>query len=81
MRHSVRQRVLTTLILAIAAVTLTVPLWASLSSDGQIRRTNVLHASLQLEGPRLPQPVAEAASLLLTGAFLIGLASLVRRSN
>jgi hypothetical protein len=80
MRHRVRQR-LFTLILALAAVSLTVPLWASLSSDGHIRRTDVVHAKLRLESPRLPQPVTEAGSLLLTGGFLIGLASILRRAS
>jgi hypothetical protein len=76
MRHRLRQRILT-LILAIATVTLTVPLWASLTPEGHIGRTNV---SLRLS-PRFPQPLAEAGTLLLTGGFLIGLASIVRRSG
>jgi hypothetical protein len=80
MRHRVRERILT-LILAIATVTLTVPLWASLIPEGHIGRTNVVHASLRLESPRLPQPLAEAGTLLLTGGLLIGLASIVRRSS
>jgi hypothetical protein len=80
MSHRVRQRVLI-LILAIATVTLTVPLWASLAPDGHIVRTNVVHAGFLLEGPRLPQPLAEAGTLLLTGGLLIGLASIVRRSG
>ena len=80
MRHPVRQRVLT-LILAIATINLTVPLWASLTLDGHIGRANVVHASLRPESPRLPQPVAEAGTLFLTGGLLIGLASIVRRSG
>ena len=79
MRHRVRQRILT-LMLAIATVTLTVPLWASLTPQGHIGRTNVVHVSLRLS-PRFPQPLAEAGTLLLTGGFLIGLASIVRRSG
>jgi hypothetical protein len=80
MSHRIRQRVLT-LILAIATITLTVPLWAALSSDGHISRTNVVDAGLRLESARLPQPLAEAGTLLLTGGLLIGLASIVRRSG
>ena len=79
MRHRVRQRILT-LILAIATVTLTVPLWASLTPEGHIGRTNVVHVSLRLR-PRFPQPLAEAGTLLMTGGFLIGLALIVRRSG
>ena len=87
MRYRVRQRLLT-LILASAAVTLTAPVWASLGPDGHVRRTNVVDARLRLESPRLPQPfadagslLAEAGSLLLTGGLLIGLASVVRRTS
>jgi hypothetical protein len=80
MRHRVRQRLLI-LILALGAVTLTVPLWASLSADGHVRRTSVVHATLRLESPGLPQSVTEAGSLLLTGGLLIGLASVVRRTS
>jgi hypothetical protein len=78
MRHRGRQRLLT-LILAIAAVTLTV--WASLSPVGHVRRSNVVHARFHLESPRLPQPVTEAGSLLFTGGLLIALASVVRRAS
>jgi hypothetical protein len=80
MRHRVRQRVLT-LVLAIAAVTLTVPLWAALSPDGHVRRTSVVDARLRLNSPPLPQPLAEAGSLLVTGGLLIGLASVIRRTS
>jgi hypothetical protein len=78
MRHRGRQRLLT-LILAIAAVTLT--LWASLSHDGHVRRSNVVHSRFHLESPQLPQPVTEAGSLLFTGGLLIALASVVRRAS
>jgi hypothetical protein len=77
MRHRGRQRLLT--LLAIAAVTVTV--WASLSPDGHVRRSNVVHARFHLESPRLPQPVTEAGSLLFTGGLLIALASVVRRAS
>jgi hypothetical protein len=77
MRHRGRQRLLT--LIAIAAVTLT--LWASLSQDGHVRRSNVVHARFHLESPRLPQPVTEAGSLLFTGGLLIALASVVRRAS
>jgi hypothetical protein len=80
MRHRVRQR-LSTVILAIAAVTLSVPLWASLSPDRHVRRANVIHARFGLESSRLPPPVTEAGSLLLTGGLLIALASVVRRAS
>jgi hypothetical protein len=80
MRQRVRQRLLT-VILASAAVTLTVPLWAWLSPDEHVRRANAVNASFGLETPRLPQPVTEAGSLLLTGGLLIGLASVVRRGS
>ena len=79
MRHRVRQRALT-LILVIATVTVTVPLWASLTPHGQIGDASVTHSSLRLESP-LPQPLAEAGTLLLTGGLLIGVASIVRRTG
>jgi hypothetical protein len=81
MRHQVRQRLLPLILAIAAAVILTVPLWASLSPDWHVRRTNVIHARSRLESPRLPQPVTEAGSLLLTGGLLIALASVVRRAS
>ena len=80
MRYPGRQR-LVTLILAIAAVALTAPLWASRNQDRQAPYASVADAGIRLGSPRLPQPVAEAGSLVLTGGFLIGLASVVRRSS
>jgi hypothetical protein len=79
MRYPGRQR-LVTLILAIAAVALTAPLWASRNQDRNAP-ASVAEAGIRLGSPRLPQPVAEAGSLVLTGGFLIGLASVVRRSS
>ena len=80
MRYRGRQR-LVTLILAIAAVALTAPLWASRNQDGHVPYASVADAGIRLGSPHLPQPVAEAGSLVLTGSFLIGLASVVRRSS
>lgn len=69
MRHR-----LLTLVLAGAVIALTVPLWAALSLEPSVPRSNPVDV-------RLPRPVAEAGTLVMTGGLLIGLASLVRRTS
>jgi hypothetical protein len=69
MRHR-----LLTLVLAGAVIALTVPLWAALSLEPGVPHSNPVDV-------RLPRPVAEAGTLVMTGGLLIGLASIVRRTS
>jgi len=78
-----RRRLLTVLLAAVAAVTMAVPLWAALTSEGGMLRTTAHRTTMVVSGtqlPELPEPVAEAATLVLTGGILLGLASAVRRT-
>lgn len=74
-----RRRLLTLLLAALAAITMAMPLWAALGSE---RRFNDGLRTLQVHRTNLAtRPVAEAATLVVTGIMLIGLASVVRRTS
>jgi hypothetical protein len=75
-----RRRLVTFLLAALAAITIAVPLWAALRSERSLIADRT--GSLQVHHTRqAPRPVAEAATLVLTGIMLIGLASAVRRTS
>jgi hypothetical protein len=75
-----RRRLLIVLLAVLAAITMVVPLWAALTSEGGMLRATAHRTTVAVSGTQLPGPVAEAATLVLTGTFLLGLASAVRRN-
>ncbi len=78
--HLMRRRLLTLLLAALAAITMAMPLWAALGSERN--RFNDGLRTLQVHRTNLAtRPVAEAATLVVTGIMLIGLASAVRRTS
>jgi len=73
-----RQRLLTLLLAAAAAVTMAVPLWAALRSERRL----ITGVSIYVNRQHPPAgPLAEAATLVLTGGVLLGLASAVRHTS
>jgi hypothetical protein len=75
-----RQRLLTFLLAALAAISMAVPLWAALRSERRLVADR--SGNLQVHHTRpAPRPADEAATLVFTGIMLIGLASAVRRTT
>jgi len=75
-----KRRLLIVLLAALAAITMVVPLWAALTSEGGMLRATAHRTTVAVSGAQLPAPVAEAATLVLTGGILLVLASAVRRT-
>jgi hypothetical protein len=73
-----RRRLLTLSLAAVAAVAMAVPLWAALRSERRLITGVSVYVNRQQPAAR---PLAEAATLVLTGGVLLGLASAVRHTS
>jgi hypothetical protein len=77
-----RRRLLTFLLAAVAAITMAVPLWAALKSERNRLHVSITDSTLLVNRARSSaHPLAEAATLVLTGGALLALASAVRRAS
>lgn len=77
-----RRRLLTLSLAALVALIMAVPLWAALRSERNLPRTAVDASGHYLSRSYRPgPPIAEAATLAVSGAVLLGLASAVRRGS
>ena len=64
----------------LAAITMTVPLWAAMRSERSLLADAQGTMQMNRATPAA-RPAAEAATLVVTGIILIGLASAVRRTS
>jgi hypothetical protein len=77
-----RRRLLAPILAGLAAIIMAVPLWAALTSERNMLRSPGVAATIRVTRPQLSAPpLAEAATLVLTGGVLLGLASAVRRTS
>ena len=76
-----RLRLLSLLLAALVAITMAVPLWAALTSERALGHGNLTATTLLANRARTMSPLAEAATLAVTGGLLLALASAVRRNH